>query len=605
MKNPLSRRLPRELLGDFGKYLVIFLFLTVTIGFISGFMVASNSMAKAYDDSFDKYNIEDGHFILDGEIPDGLTSELKDEGAEVYELFYKELLEDGQTYRIYKNRTQVNKVCLMAGQMPSASGEIVIDRLYAENRDIAIGDSLTIGGDSYTVCGTVALSDYSALFRNSSDTMFDAQNFTVAIVTDGDFDSLPESALEYDYAWLYTDDDLSESEKYDKNQDLMYLIAASAPLNYFVPELGNQAIHFTGNDIGNDSNMMMVLLYIVIVILAFVFAVTTANTIEKESTVIGTLRASGYTRRELLNHYMSMPVIVSLISAVLGNVLGYTLLKQVIVAMYYGSYSLPTYTTVWSGYAFVITTVVPIIIMLVINFLILRKKLSLSPLKFLRRDLKKHGNRRAARLPEFKFFTRFRLRVILQNRSSYLILFIGIFFSSVLLMFGLMLTPLLHHYEDEALSSMISQYQYILKAPVETQGDGAEKFAVTTLLTDYEDKGMEDEISVYGISGSSRYALPKVSGGSVIISDGFAEKYALKAGDELRLKQRYEDESYTFTVTGIYDYPSSLSVFMDIGAFRNSFDKDDGFFNGYFSDSELTDIDDRYIASTITVSDLT
>ena len=30
MKNPLTKRLPRELKGDIGKYIVIFLFMTMT-----------------------------------------------------------------------------------------------------------------------------------------------------------------------------------------------------------------------------------------------------------------------------------------------------------------------------------------------------------------------------------------------------------------------------------------------------------------------------------------------------------------------------------------------------------------------------------------------
>ena len=54
MKSPLRKRIPRELKTDFGKYLVIFLFLTATIGFVSGFLVAGNSMIKAYDESFEK-----------------------------------------------------------------------------------------------------------------------------------------------------------------------------------------------------------------------------------------------------------------------------------------------------------------------------------------------------------------------------------------------------------------------------------------------------------------------------------------------------------------------------------------------------------------------
>lgn len=32
MKNPLNRRLPRELKGEMGKYMVIFLFMMLTIG---------------------------------------------------------------------------------------------------------------------------------------------------------------------------------------------------------------------------------------------------------------------------------------------------------------------------------------------------------------------------------------------------------------------------------------------------------------------------------------------------------------------------------------------------------------------------------------------
>ena len=36
IKNPLRKRVVRELLGDWRKYLVVFLFLVLTIGFVSG-----------------------------------------------------------------------------------------------------------------------------------------------------------------------------------------------------------------------------------------------------------------------------------------------------------------------------------------------------------------------------------------------------------------------------------------------------------------------------------------------------------------------------------------------------------------------------------------
>ena len=164
--------------------------------------------------------------------------------------------------------------------------------------------------------------------------------------------------------------------------------------------------------------------------MAFVFGITTSKyDCEKEAGVIGTLRASGYTRGELVRHYMTLPVIVTLIGALVGNILGYTVFKYVCADMYYGSYSLPTYKTIWNAEAFVLTTVVPVAIMFVVNYAILHHKLKLSPLKFLRRDLSTRKQKRALYLsPKLKIFYRFRLRVIFQNISNYLVLFVGVDF---------------------------------------------------------------------------------------------------------------------------------------------------------------------------------
>ena len=68
MKNPLRKRVLRELRDEIGKYLVVFILMVSTIGFVSGFLVADGSMMTAYNESFEKYNIEDGYFRTDDEI---------------------------------------------------------------------------------------------------------------------------------------------------------------------------------------------------------------------------------------------------------------------------------------------------------------------------------------------------------------------------------------------------------------------------------------------------------------------------------------------------------------------------------------------------------
>ncbi len=94
---------------------------------------------------------------------------------------------------------------LMDGELPSETGEIAIDRMYADNNSLKTGDTLDDGTKSWTITGLVALSDYSCLFQNNNDSMFDAVKFGVGVVTDEEFDSLDQDKLQYNYAWTYNE----------------------------------------------------------------------------------------------------------------------------------------------------------------------------------------------------------------------------------------------------------------------------------------------------------------------------------------------------------------------------------------------------------------
>ena len=80
---------------------------------------------------------------------------------------------------------------------------IAIDRMDAENNKINVGDNIKMSGKEYKVTGYVALSDYSALFSDNSDMMFDSVKFGVAIVTDECFDKLSDVNVHYVYSWKY------------------------------------------------------------------------------------------------------------------------------------------------------------------------------------------------------------------------------------------------------------------------------------------------------------------------------------------------------------------------------------------------------------------
>ena len=637
MRSPLLKRIPREIIGEFGKYIAVFLFMTATIGFISGFLVASGSMVITYDKSFERYNIEDGHFVLAKEADKALIKKIENEKVTLYPDFYieetvlpeKKSAEKG-TLRIFGSREEVNRVCIMEGKMPKTAGEIGIDRMYAVNNDLEVGDSVKVGDREFQISGFVALSDYSALFRENNDFIFDAKLFGVAVVTDEVFESFGKDNLFYSYAWKYDtfpEDKVKEKEVSEKlsevitknlssqeivsadalssdsgndmsAESLMQMMVAGDMLNngilesnvgldVFLPRFLNRAINYAGDDLGSDRPMMMVLLYVLIAIMAFVFAVTINHTVAREATVIGTLRASGYTKGEIFRHYLAVPMIVTCLAALVGNVLGYTVFEDVARGMYMGSYSVTKYVTYWNADAFVKTTIIPTIIMFVVTSISLWKKLSFSPLRFIRRDITKNKRKKAVRLPHFGFFTRFRIRIILQNISSYVTLFVGFLFSALILMFGMMMTPLLKQYSDDAVAYMPAKYQYVLSGTANVDADIAEKYCVDSLKMQDSFYDGEEEISIYGLIENSKYIKMEMPEDGVVVTSDFAKKYRIGKGDIINLKEQYGTKLYAFRISGIMEYPSSLAIYMTQENFNKTFSYPKDYYNGYFTNTKL------------------
>lgn len=101
MKNPLRKRLPRELKTEFGKYLVIFLLLVATIGLVSGFLVADGSMIIAYNEGFEKYNVENGNFLLEKRANKAQIKAIEAAGVTLYENFYTEEALTNESTRVF------------------------------------------------------------------------------------------------------------------------------------------------------------------------------------------------------------------------------------------------------------------------------------------------------------------------------------------------------------------------------------------------------------------------------------------------------------------------------------------------------------------------
>lgn len=644
MRNPLIKRIPRDLKKNASKYISMFLILVLTIMIGSGFSATVESTKQALIKCETENMLEDGYFETSAEIDENTISRLESlnfdaSGSTVSEasentnviaventtiiapLFYYRFnnFDEGAKLLVFDERTGLDTPCLFDGKLPENANEIALDRICANEHGLKIGDTLNISGADFEICGFVALPDYNSLFASNSDLVMNTFDFGVSVVAHEGFLRFDRDCISYRYAYRFTDRTLDEATHIKNAEKITEVLLSEGviPTDFLTSE-ANQSISFLKLDIGKDGPMMEALVYILIAVIAFVFAVLTNNTIDAEAPIIGTLRSLGYTKKEIMLHYLTPVFIISLSASVIGNILGYTIMLDPIYDMYYITYSVPRITTIFSISAFIKTTIIPIILMPLINILMLRSKLSLSPLKFLRRDLKKGKKHKTTKLTKGSFIHRFRLRIILQNKSSYIILFFGILLSTLLLMFGIGLGPMFDHYVDSIADSTPYEHQYILKTTDESilqnmestfslSTDAAYEKAELYTLNTYYDLAVKDiGITMLGISSESQMFsfvnLPSNENEGIITSDA-ASKLGLENGDTIILKDPYSKKEYSLHITGVQEYSGMMGIFMKQELLNKLLDNSENTFNTYFSDTPL-EIPESLIAKYITKKDL-
>ena len=605
MRNPLHKTLKKEFLRNRSRYISLSLVLILMIGVVTGFLSVAYSAKELLIKDQISSKVEDGQLALRDRMDVKTKTKLEALGLKVYEQFYTEQSVSRDTMvRVYRKRFDINRATLHEGRMPNKQTEIALDRLFALKNGYNIRDTIRMSGKSMTITGLISVPDYTSLIQKNSDMMMDPIHFGIAIVTDTGFQTLSTDRMVYSYSYYLDDRELNDFQKQKRADDIQEIcIREGAVLENLLTAQMNQAISFLPNDMGSDIPMVQTLLYIILMILAFIFVVISQTMIEEQASVIGTLLASGYTRRELLQHYMMLPTILIIVSAGIGNLIGYTLFPNLFTGMYYSNYCLPPLSIhpVWE--ALLSTTVMPFIFMMLILYMLLKRRLRLSPLRFLRKDLRRHRQRRYIPLHGSSFFQRFRIRIILQNKGSYLVLFLGIIFASFLLMFALILTPSMEQYIRNLEADTRCDYQYLLKAPVQADG---EKVTLTSLKAYYVGGDLDLDVTLYGLGPNSGYYTDMTLSSdpkSIVISSDFASKMSLQVGDAITLRNPYRDKAYSFTIQDIYPYNAGFSAYMPRNQLNQLLHEDHTYFNGYLSNQPL-DIEEAYVQSVVTRSDL-
>lgn len=595
MKNPIYKRSYRQVYFHPSRVLPIFLALCFIIIFSSSFFTAQDSTKKLYYDLIDQGKVEDGNFTCLDKLDEQSFKDLENKKISLYENF-NVMAKSGnnKTLRIFENRDEINLPSILEGRLAQTKDEIAISANYARANDLKTEDSLTLEGKNYKIVGLIALPDYSTLLKNNSDLVMDPGFFGVALVAK---DRLKDISDQITYQYSYKDmEDLPKSKAREKQKALLKIINKKNIATDSLLKYDNQCIRYFIEDMGGDVPMMTTLMVVLIIAIAFISAIQVKSMIEEEAPIIGTLLASGYKKSELRKSYMLMPIFITMLACLIGNIIAYTYAYQTYTTLYYKSYDLPKFVVSFNLRSFILTSLIPLVIYLIINILVINKALNHRAIDFLRNTIKSPRARLRLKLDRFAFINKFRLRVILANRANIISLIFGIGLANILLIYSLGVKPIFTDYAQKVKDSMKYDHTYIVKAP--DPKIKADKISILNFnLVDFNMK----KIQCLGVDPDSKYkdldigALDKED---VIISDGLAKVYKLKVGDKLQVIENFNYEKVKLKIKSVDKTNNQFQIIGKRENINQILNQDKDYFNAYGSNQKLN-IDKNLLVNEI------
>ena len=663
MQKVLRKRVLRDLKENLFRYIALAFLIIMGMYVIVSLIGAGYTIIDNGETHDEANKIEDGQFSVFVPLSDEEISRLEDAGAEVEGMFYEDYdVMDGKTIRVFANRENIDLVECDEGNLAEADDEIVVEKRFSQVNDISVGDIIQIAGNEFKVTGIGTSPDYNALFKEMSDTVVDSKMFGTVFVTEGAYDKLHatgESVKTETYLYAFrlkgktTCDDVKDAledikvdtDRIDDEYFQEYWDRTGAAINDFkdgikdlksganeladgVAELKKETDSFLKDydtDLANITsfvtsddnprtggaaddqqiNVQAGYFFGVLLMLLFTYVISVfvVHGIEKESSVIGALYALGVKRRDLMMHYLTLPVIVTTVAGIIGFLIGISNVGiPVQMADAYAYYSIPAMDVKIPPILIVYGIVMPPLTAIVVNYFVIRKKLSQTALSLIKNEVKQPKGSNVD-LGDMGFVGRFRVRQMLREMRTGLTVVIGMFIALICLMLSLNTATFCSRVKKQNVEDTHYEYMYTYKYPTENPPEGGEAAYAKTLKK--EVYGYNWDVTVLGLSKNTKYFDVDLKDGKnrVAISSSFAEKYCYSVGDEIVLHDEENDIDYGFTVDSVTQYTPAFYVFMTIDDARELFGAGSDEYNVVFSDKDL-EVDPARLYATTTKADI-
>lgn len=607
MNRILKRRLPREIKRHFWRWLALFLMTAMGMAVVVSVVGSAENIIRGSSVCAEENQVEDGEFTTIQPLAKEQEEHLRRQGVILEQKFSTDIeQEDGSVLRFMSNREKINLIAVDEGRTAEKEGEVLLEKRYCEEHEYMVGDRIRVLGMEFEIVGIGTTPDYDLPVRNFSDMSAESFSFGAAFVTAGQYGDLSgevrgkvsgngiQSAESYTYAYILLNGVTHDAVK-DEVRDVTIAYTTAEDNPRILAAAGDMVLNRTVGLLAGG---------VVMALFAYILSVFMIHQINCEAGVIGTLYALGVKKRDLLLHYITLPAAVSLLGGASGLILGSSgfgmasLMREV-----YGYFSVPVFDRIYPVYLIFYGVILPPAISMLVNFLVINRRLSQTALSLIRNEKRASGLRNIT-LKGGSFTRNFRIRQMLRELRTSVGVAVGMFVSMMIFMLGLNCFVLCRNVGVDSKNSVKFEYMYTGRFLEENVPEGGEACLLQPLsITKF---GYTLDVSLMGITENSRFfdARPANNKNSLVIGSSLATKYGLARGDILVLYDKAGSQEYKFTVEGICDYSVGLTAFMEIGCMRELFGKSEADYNVLLADRALETDENRLYYSTMTRSDI-
>lgn len=474
----LNKRLFRNAKNSLTKYILVALILFLGIAVFVAIATSTDSIVGEIRKLEKISNCEDGYFLLHTALDEKQIQELIQQGVLLEENFYINIedYDSDIVYRFYKMREKIDLVQIKEGKRPEYRGEILIEQHFAANQGYRVGDELALTVKDFKIMGTGYSIDYDALYQDGDGPYPDYEKFGLVFVSDEEFEEL---AKEYPVQICYSYILQNESEGY--NQEKMYEWLINQKISYdmlndndylqkigmrkgdnmlssYVAKEDNQRIISFSHDVLVNKKCVLPMGLVFFVIIAFLIATLAVTDVRRQYSNIGTLYALGYRKKELIYHFIIIPVSITALSAVLGTLMGFWC-APFFMNNYVQGGCITDIKTAFPKYLFVYGMISPIVISIVVNWSVINKAIDKPVVMLLKNvDCEKRPGINW-RLDSFGFISKFQIRQLIRESLLYGLLMVSLLLTIFMVVFGISLYGTLNEFKKDCRQTMKYDYK--------------------------------------------------------------------------------------------------------------------------------------------------